>query len=369
MMTNITTIQASPARMQGLVDEFVREYLQSQRPDIAGNPVFAPLYDDLVNYLARPGKRIRPLLFLHACEAFMPGVDVEEREFLSVAAAIEMLHGFILIHDDIIDRSDLRRGLPSLHRVIEKRVSSVADRPRIGSNLALVMGDVLFALAQKCLLDGRAGRRDELLSRLLFYVFETGVGEASDIVYGIQDISHVSLHDVEQMYLRKTTRYTIECPLVLAAILAGHNAAQIQALVRLAEPAGLAFQIQNDLQEFARFEISDADIPADLLEGKKTYLARMAFSLLNENDRGILQLCLNGVSPSAASISKVRELVIKSGAFEKSREKMHELFATAVARARHPSFETDAQEGLVALIHFLGELTNGEVHRVYGAGR
>lgn len=262
MMTHATTIQASPARLQGRVDDFVREYLQAQRSAIAGNPVFAPLYDDLVNYLARPGKRIRPLLFLHACEAFMPGEDVGRREFLSVAAAIEMLHGFILIHDD-----------------------------------------------------------------------------------------------------------TIECPLVLAAILAGHNEGQIQALVRLAEPAGLAFQIQNDLQEFARFEISDADIPADFLEGKKTYLARMAFSLLNENDRGILQLCLNGVPPSAASVSKVRELVIKSGALEKSREKMHELFATASARARHPSFEADEQEGLVALIHLLGELTNGEVHRVYGAGR
>jgi geranylgeranyl diphosphate synthase type I len=280
-----------------------------------------------------------------------------------------MLHGFILIHDDIIDRSELRRGEPSLHRLIEKRISSVADRQRTGANLALVMGDVLFALAQKCLLDGGAARREAMLSRLLLYIFETGVGEASDIVYGIQDISKVSLHDVEEMYLRKTTRYTIECPLVLAAVAAGCDEGQIHALGRVAEPAGLAFQIQNDLQEFTRFEVSDADIPADVLEGKKTYLVRKAFALLSESDRGILQLCLNGVSPSAASINKVRELVLKSGAIDQSRKRMNELFETAVHEARQPVFSAGVQEGLVSLTHLLGQITNGEIHRVHGAAK
>ncbi len=63
---------------------------------------------------------------------------------------------------------------------------------------------------------------------------------------------------------------------------------------RIAHPAGLAFQIQNDLQEFARFEVSDAEVPADILEGKKTLLMRTAFDLLNETDQGLLQLCFSG---------------------------------------------------------------------------
>ena len=122
---------------------------------------------------------------------------------------------------------------------------------------------------------------------------ETGFGEAADIIHGTRDVSKVSLPEIEQMYLLKTTRYTIECPLAMAAVLAGARAEELAVLGRIARPAGLAFQIQNDLQEFARFEVSDAEVPADILEGKKTLLMRTAFDRLNETDQGLLQICFS----------------------------------------------------------------------------
>lgn len=341
------------------LDGFMVEYLAEQRENYVCHPAFASLYDDLAEFVCRPGKRLRPLLFLMAYGIFKTSdgatPPIQEEDLLAVGASLEFLHGFILIHDDIIDRAETRRSLPSLHRVIEGRLSALTDRRRTGSNLALVMGDVLFALAQKCLLEtGLApGLRTRLGTLLLGCMVETGFGEAADIIHGTRDVSKVSLPEIEQMYLLKTTRYTIECPLAMAAILTGAAPPELEAITHIARPAGLAFQIQNDLQEFARFELSETDAPLDLLEGKKTFLVRTAFALLGETDRGMLQLCFSSGAPTETTVSKVRELIVKSGAVERLTRTMDELFAQADEQVRQSVFCPAAQEGLMALIRLV----------------
>ena len=178
-----------------------------------------PLHEALLEYVRRPGKRIRPLLFLQAAELFQPAGSVHLLDDLvSVATGLELLHAFVLIHDDLIDNSDLRRALPSLHRSLEDR--SEGHQPaRTGSNLTIVFGDLLFALAQKCIIDTRIPVRATLLSRLLDYVFDTGYGEIADILLGDGCISQVSVQEIKWMYSCRTARYTFECALVLAGIM------------------------------------------------------------------------------------------------------------------------------------------------------
>ena len=252
----------------------------------------------------------------------------------------------------IIDRAETRRGLPTLHRLIESRLSTFSDRGRAGRNIALVLGDILFAMAQKCLLDGHLppGTHARLGSMLLGCMVETGFGEVADIVHGTRDVAKVSPAEIEQMYCLKTTCYTVECPLAMAAALNGVDAAGLDALGRVARPAGLAFQIQNDLQEFARFEVSDAEVPADILEGKKTLLMRAAFDLLGESDRGLLQLCFSAGAPTEGTVSKARELVTKSGAVSKLTNRMNELFCKADDEIRRAPFSSSVQDGLARLI-------------------
>ena len=120
-----------------------------------------------------------------------------------------------------------------------------------------------------------------------------------------------------------------------------------------------AFQIQNDLQEFEQFEVSD-DIPSDLLEGKKTYLIRTAFEMLGENDQCILQLCVNGIRPSEATVSKVRELVVGSGAMGVLRDKVVELCDEARARAEGSSFEEPVRGVLLEVLTLLCGITKRE---------
>ena len=353
---------ADLAALQGAVDAFMAEYLAHARPEYARQSINAALYDDAMEFLCRPGKRLRPLLFLLAHRIFRrPDDPTSERDLLALGTSLELLHGFILIHDDIIDRSETRRGLPTLHRVLETRLPAFADRDRAGKNLSLVIGDILFALAQQCLLDAESvdpAKRVQLSRMLLGCLVETGFGEAADIIYGTRDISKISHGEIERMYLLKTTRYTIEGPLAMAATLAGAAPAAIRQIARVALPAGLAFQIQNDLQEFARFEISDTEVPADILEGKKTLLIHTAFELLGDTDRSLLQLCFSGTSPSEATVSKARELIAKSGAVTKLHERMVELLAEADAAAHSSTFSPEEQRGLVALIRMVREAAN-----------
>jgi geranylgeranyl diphosphate synthase type I len=224
-----------------------------------------------------------------------------------------------------------------------------------------VIGDILFAVAQQCLLETESippARRIQLSRMLLGCLVETGFGEAADIIYGTRDISKISHGEIERMYLLKTTRYTIECPLAMAATLADASPAAVRQITRVAQPAGLAFQIQNDLQEFARFEISDNDVPVDILEGKKTLLIHTAFEMLGETDRSLLQLCFTGSAPSEATLSMARELIAKSGAVTRLRDRMAELLKEADAAAHSAVYSRTEQAGLVALIQIVRDASD-----------
>ena len=342
------------------IDQSLAECLETQRPDCLRNPVFASLYEELSEFARRPGKRLRPLLFLLGHGIFQRGRDetvgaVPERALQNVAVSLELLHAFILVHDDIIDRSETRRGMATLHRVFEGRFPAFTDRHRAGRNLALVLGDILFALAQKCLLEAAlpAGMASRLGSMLLGCMVETGFGEAADVMYSTRDVSKVEVEEIEQMYCLKTTCYTIEGPLSMAAVLAGYGDDTLEAIGRVARPAGLAFQIQNDLQEFARFEVSDAEVPADILEGKKTMLVRTAFDRLNEVDRGMLQLCFGAGKPTEGTVSMARELVTRSGAVGELTAKMDRLFAQSLEQTGWLGFPPGVQQELAGLLQLI----------------
>ena len=175
----------------------------------------------------------------------------------------------------------------------ERRLPPSTDQPRAARSLALVLGDMVFAFAQRSLWETQFPH--DLQRRLGTLqpccLVATGCGEAADIVHGLREVSEVSPHEIEQMYLLKTTRYTIECPLAMAAVLTGAGAPELAVLADSSRPVGLAFQIQNDLQEFARCQRLDIGALSDLLEGKKTLLLPVTFSRLDASDRTSSQKC------------------------------------------------------------------------------
>ena len=344
-------------RARNKIDDGLHRFLADQRSRFADDSSENVLFENTVEFVCRPGKRIRPLLFLAGCQLFGAQRASKQKPLLQASLSLELLHAFILVHDDIIDQSELRRGLPTLHRALGARLSAYTDRDRAGHDLALVMGDILFALAQSAIVESGlpATKQIRLLRQLLTYTVQTGLGETADILYGYRDISKVSLKEIERMYLAKTTRYTFEAPLRLAAIAADLPDAQQQAIIEFVEPAGLAFQILNDLEEYEHFEITDV-ASSDILEGKKTVLMQTTYSRLKENDRTLLQMCLSGATGKEVAATKIRELVVRSGSIKVLRETCDRLFGEADRRISAGGFDPAVAQGLQDLLQAITAL-------------
>ena len=337
-------LQQAPAHFE----RFLIRFFQQNAERYAYGDLFEPLYLDMTEFVTRRGKRIRPMLMLGSYRVFGGDRSYEDNSLLNAAVSLELLHAFILVHDDVIDQSERRRRLPTFHKLVEERLGKIDGAARVGENVALVIGDILFAMAVDTLrsTDFAPDVRNSALAHFLRYISDTGAGEIYDILLGTRDIARVEEADIMRMYTLKTTRYTFEAPLVLGALLAGLNEDHLRELAELIEPVGLAFQIQNDLIEYQQFKGVDRLRQTDILEGKKTLLLRVAYERLTDVDRSFLQLCLSTRTSNDASVSKIEQLIDKSGAVGLLTQRMEALFQKAENALDHSSFTPAQRDGL-----------------------
>jgi geranylgeranyl diphosphate synthase type I len=343
-----TALRAELQQAPAVFEAFLARFFQENGERYAYGDLFEPLYLDMTEFVGRRGKRIRPMLLLGSYRAFGGGRLLDDPSLLRAALSLELLHAFILIHDDVIDQSDRRRGLPTFHKLVEERLGRLDGAGRVGTNVAVVIGDLLFAMAIDTLrsIDFDPAVRDAAVARVLHYITETGAGEIYDILLGTRDIARVDEADIARMYTMKTTRYTFEGPLVLGALLAGAGEDLLQELAELIEPVGLAFQIQNDLIEYQKFKGVDRLRQTDILEGKKTLLLRVAYERLDHLERSFLQLCLSSRTSNDASVSKIEQLIDKSGAVAELTERMESLFLKSETALENSSLTATQRHGL-----------------------
>ena len=352
---NSSRLSQEMERLPALLEQELQAFFHRQKERYEYGDLFEPIFFDMCEFVGRKGKRIRPLLFLLTYRALGGGKDLADRTLTQAALSLELLHAFVLVHDDLIDRSEKRRGLPTFHKLVEQRQGRLGGAERTGQGVALVVGDLLFALAVETLQQSSFSpeSRQQALGKLLSYVTDTGVGEIFDILLGPRDIGRVSREDIEKTYLLKTTRYTFEAPCVIGAILAGASPEKAEDLAKVMEPLGLAFQIQNDLLEFSHFDSRDQLLPTDLLEGKKTLLIHEAYQRLGEVDRSFLQMCLHSPARNEASISKVQDLLRKSGAIQTMQERCTSLFAEANEQLAQSHLGSEEREGIARAIEWV----------------
>jgi len=340
---------------QSALECFIQEHFSAQKERFNYGDWFEPLYFDLCEFTGRKGKRIRPLMLMLSYRAFQGKKSLSDPSLLRSATALELLHTFVLMHDDVIDRSEKRRGLPTFHKLCAGRLVISEDRDRIGENIAMVMGDMVFAIAIQTLheADFCPEVRDRVMSQFLQYTVDTGSGEILDILLGCQDVARVKLEQIEEMYHLKTTRYTFEAPCVMGALLAGAGEEKLEAIRRITRPLGLAFQIQNDLMEYKSLDPSGPLCSADLLEGKKTLLLKQAFVALDEVERSFLQMCLSSVARRESALLKIKELIDKSGAVALLQSRCEQLFLESEAAIDSGVFspeESTSLRGSLAIV-------------------
>ena len=276
------------------------------------------LFAGIEDFTTRGGKKIRPLLFLISYLGYTQKSGAAVKGLYRSALAVELLHDFLLVHDDVIDKSALRRGKPTLHRVYNSRLG---ERPSsgLGADLAIVAGDIIFALAVEALMtiNERPSRKERALGEFTKAAALTGAGEFMDVVNGRMNINRISRKDVFMTYDLKTARYTFISPLVMGAILGGAGAAELKKLSELGLLLGRAFQILDDLLDmFSSRKALGKPTLSDLGESKKTLLVWEAYRRLGPKDRKNLKRFLEKEKKTHADLLKFRKLIKMSGAHE-----------------------------------------------------
>jgi geranylgeranyl diphosphate synthase type I len=205
------------------------------------------LFDWLREFVLRNGKSIRSSLFIIAYSGF---AERAAPRLYRSAAALELAHDFVLIHDDIIDRAEMRRGAPALHCRINEYIRRLPIASTVrGEDLSLVMGDILYALAMREFLSIKAEPRRIMRALRIFLDtgFLTGHGQFAELVSGFRSIADITKAEIYRTYDLKTAGYTFAGPLAAGALLGGASPARADTLFRAGMQLGRAFQIRNDL--------------------------------------------------------------------------------------------------------------------------
>lgn len=287
-----------------------------QNLDLPAHP--ANLYDPIRYTLAMGGKRIRPKMVLAACG--MCGGDITEAT--PAALAVESLHNFTLIHDDIMDNADKRRGFETVHL-------------KWDLSTAILSGDALFAVASDLL--SFYGQNDKYSKSQYFelnkiFLDATRIvceGQARDLDFETR--SDVSLDEYLLMIEQKTAAL-LKAAMQMGGVIARASAHQIDELGKLGLKAGLAFQIQDDLLD----AIGDPEIfgkkpGGDIAEGKKTYLSILALKLADSDDQKLLAEILESGTTSELDIAHVIDIYEKTGVIELTNKEIRRLYDEAFA--------------------------------------
>jgi geranylgeranyl diphosphate synthase, type II len=265
------------------------------------------LYELLADYPRRGGKMLRSSLCIAAARAM--GASIEDA--IASAVSIELLHNALLVHDDVEDASDERRGTPTLHALH-------------GVPLAINAGDAMGLLSLRPLKDNihRLGlatglRIFEETERM---AWESTEGQALELGWQRDNRTDISDEDYLQMVLQKTCWLTAIHPLRVGCIIGARGAA-LDPLIRLGFFFGAAFQIQDDLLNLEPGAAYGKEIDGDLLEGKRTLMIIHALRHAGGDERRRLTafLALPRSARSAEEVAWVHALLVDSGALEHAR--------------------------------------------------
>ncbi len=312
------------------------------------------LFDGCWKYFDYGGKRHRPALIALSCEALNGKIE----DTIPAGAALEIAHTFFLIHDDIEDFSETRRGNPCLHITY-------------GTPHAINMGDYLFFKVYETLLSGKGLWGNEKTLRILGLMTEmfkiTGEGQAMEINQRDKDLSEATMEWYEKMSLNKTGYYSGGTPCATGAIIANGTKEQVEALKIFGFAIGVAFQIQDDILNLTMSEEEvkiapgtksggyGKDFAGDLKEGKRTLILVHAFQNANKKDRDRMRQL---VGKNDITLEEKKELIgimNKIGSIEYAKNYARKMMEDATKKMRLKIPETEGRKKLESIAQFLIE--------------
>jgi len=296
------------------------------------------LYDAALHLIKAGGKRLRPIIVLAVAETL--GADPEKA--LPFAAAVEIVHNFTLIHDDIIDEDEMRRGVPTVHKLW-------------GQAIAITAGDLLYAKAFEVLSRAvevgiSANRVVKALDYLARACSTIAEGQAMDILF--EDREDVSIDEYLIMVYKKTGAL-FEASAVLGGLVVTDDEPTLNALETFGRNLGIAFQIKDDILGLVgKEEVIGKPVYSDIREGKKTILVVYALQRLDPEKRERLLSILGNKTATREELEEAANLIISTGALDFANRLARE-YAEKARVALHKLPEKETRRVLEDLIDYV----------------
>jgi geranylgeranyl diphosphate synthase type I len=321
-------------KIKNKIENELHRYIGSINKLYSLNKLSPILFNNIKEFICRDGKRVRPTLF---CIGYLGFSKKAPPGLYRSALSLELLHDFMLVHDDIIDKSDKRRGKPAMHTLLK---SSLGQNKKIkfqGEDLAIVVGDVMYAMALDAFLAVKENmsRKEQALKKLFLAALYTGSGEFIELLLGIKPIDKVTQKDIYKIYDYKTANYTFASPLTMGAVLAGAKPRQIEKLHAYGMLLGRAFQIKDDIiGTFGTVKETGKSNLTDIKEAKRTLLIWYAFNHSCAKDKLIIKRIMESKVTRDAELRKIRSLITDTGALTYAQNQIRYFYDQAQNQIR-----------------------------------
>lgn len=363
---------AESARLVDLVQAGIDQFLDERKPLLGS---IAPELGTFIDYsreLLRGGKRFRALFCYWGWQSVSglgspsaggdrSGTANDLAAVLDAAGALEIFHAAALVHDDIMDNSDTRRGMPSAHRRFESLHSAggwSGSAASFGSSGALLLGDLLLGWSDELFDNGlrrlpntgsaAAARREFNTMRT-----EVTLGQYLDIVEEQSWHTHPESEHIDRAHkviVYKSAKYSVEAPLAIGASLGGGSLEQLSALRGFGIPLGTAYQLRDDLLGvFGDTELTGKPSGDDLREGKRTVLIALARTKLPGNARRLLDELLGDPDLTAHQVAMLQASIRDCGAVEHVERIIDHNVKLAVDAISDAPIASSARDELVSL--------------------
>ncbi len=338
-------------------DPVLREYLDARIDDMRKRDTFtAEGLSRCAEIILSGGKRLRPALTVWSYRG-MGGTDINA--IMHAAMSVELIHAFLLIHDDIMDRDIMRHNTTTLHESYRKKLAPFIGKSEAihaGNSIAIVFGDMINALGNHALFSApfESNRIFEALTHLQDVIGYTCMGQLKDVMFEYG--SRASTEDILKMYEYKTAQYTIESPLILGAILADAPKGFQEKIHTFARPIGTAFQIRDDIIGlFGNMDAIGKPVGSDIQEGKITLLVALAREMASQSEQSQLNALLEKKNISKSDVDTFRKIIVKSGAQEKAENLVQELTQKGRVALEALPYHNATKDTLISLTKYLTE--------------
>jgi geranylgeranyl diphosphate synthase type I len=308
----------------------VNKYLNSK---LKGNP--KKLYDAAGHLIVNGGKRLRPYMVIRSCQILKGKVS----NAMPAASAVEMVHNFSLVHDDIMDNDEMRHGVPTVHK-------------KFGMPIAILAGDVLFSKAFQVITDSKLSpsATTQLVSRLSKACVDICEGQLLDVTMAEEKKIPSQAEYITMIGKKTAALFDVSC--AMGAICATNKPKDISNLSSFGRNLGIAFQITDDLiGVMGDPKITKKPVGNDLREGKKSLPILMAIKLAKGNDKKIILKAFGNSKVSKKDLSKAVDVIRSLGIEENVRKQA--LKYAEKAQKSLKQYSGPAKTELITLLDFV----------------